>query len=161
MLKFKYKIKVFSNKSDISFCLKSVESLNCFLRCQSVLSRGCLLFYHGTKHLRGLYIILLLELLDLISFFWCSQGVQVPPSNTTPTPPPPPPGGALPLHANQIYSILPQSFDLRLCASQVHYISKPQYTFLYTRKSSVSVHRSRIFQTLLKNQLETYLHTKD
>ena len=56
------------NKSD-SLCLKSVESLNCFLQCQSVLSRGCLLFYHGTKHLRVLYIILLLGLLNLIQLF--------------------------------------------------------------------------------------------
>ena len=79
MLKFRYKIKGFLNKSDISFCLKSVESLNCFLRCQSVLSKGCLLFYHGTKHLKVLYIILLLDLLDLTSFFRWRKGGQVPP----------------------------------------------------------------------------------
>ena len=79
MLKFRYKIKGFLNKSDISFYLKSVESLNCFLRCQSVLSKGCLLFYHGTKHLKVLYIILLLDLLDLTSFFRWKKGGQVPP----------------------------------------------------------------------------------
>ena len=79
MLKFRYKIKGFLNKSDISFCLKSVESLNCFLRCQSVLSKGCLLFYHGTKHLKVLYIILLL---DLTSFFRWRKGGRDAPSST-------------------------------------------------------------------------------
>ena len=79
MLKFRYKIKGFLNKSDISFCLKSVESLNCFLRCQSVLSKGCLLFYYGTKHLKVLYIILLL---DLTSFFRWRKGEHDAPSST-------------------------------------------------------------------------------
>ena len=145
MLKFRNKIKVFSNKSDISFCLKSVESLNCFLRVSECIKQRLPFVLSWDKAFKR-------------SIHNTSTRITRSYSPNHPTPPTP---TAPPLHANQIYSILAQSFDLRLCASQVHYISKPQYTFLYTRKSSVSVHRSRIFQTLLKNQLETYLHTKD
>ena len=78
MLKFRYKIKFFKNRSNFSFCLKSIESLNCFLRCQSVLSRGYLLFSHRTKHLRVLYIILLLDLRSCFSRW--SRGVTIAPS---------------------------------------------------------------------------------